>query len=91
MNVSTIEQTLAKLASVDSAGGVELALDRSIYPPDVIERAVSALQPNPIASFTSLTADSIRITATDPHAARVAVGLALTLLLQFAAGSVTEP
>lgn len=90
MNVSTIEQILGKLASVDSVGGVELALDPSIYPPDVVERAISALQPNPVVSFTSITSDSIRIAATDPQAARVAIGLALTLLLQFAAGSLTE-
>jgi hypothetical protein len=91
MNESTIEQTLAKLASVDSAGGVELALDRSIYLPHVVDRAVTALRQNPVASITSITADSIRITAADPQAARLAVGLALTLLVQFAAASSSEP
>lgn len=90
MNVSTIEQTLATLASVDSVGGVELTLDLSLYPPAVIDQAVSAFQRNPIASITSLTSDSIRITAIDPRAARLAVGLALSVLLQFATDTSTD-
>jgi hypothetical protein len=90
MNESTIEQTLATLASVDSSGAVELSLDPSIYSPHVVSQAAIALQDNPVASFTSTTPDSIRITAVDPKAARLAVGLALTLLLHSAVGSLGE-
>jgi hypothetical protein len=91
MNESTIEQTLAKLASVDSAGGVELALDSSIYPRHVVEQAAVVLQRESVASSVSISANSIRITAADRHAARLAVGLALNLLLQVAASNQGEP
>lgn len=36
MNTSIIEQTLTTLASIDNSGGIELVLDTSVYPLDVV-------------------------------------------------------
>lgn len=85
MTEQTIEQILTKLASVDEAGVLELRLDSSIYPPDVIAQATVSLQENPVASLEANDSGLVRIVAKNPQAGRLAIGLASALLLQFAA------
>jgi hypothetical protein len=84
MTLQTIEPILRTLAAVDSQGSVELPWDRGIYSERVVQSTIAALQANPVASLAT-TQQSLMITARDPSAARLAIGLTLGLLLQFAA------
>ena len=85
MKAQTTEQILRKLAAVDSDRSIELPWDRGIYSERVVQLTIDALQVNAVASLVT-TQQSFRITARDPKAARLAIGLTLSLLLQFAAG-----
>ena len=76
--------TLSALALVDS-GSLSLPLDESIYP-EVAVQAFAA-QCGPHCRATVLRADGVlrlELVASDPAAARLQIGNALTDLLQYA-------
>lgn len=84
MNISTIEQTLKTLASVDEAAGIELDLDASIYGFDAVRCALDTPDNHCTVSVSPGTPTLIRLTPKDPRARRLSVGLALTKMLQIA-------
>lgn len=82
--MSTIEQTLTALASIDEAGFVELTFDASIYSVAAVTAAATAVSDYCTLSVIDPQARRIRLTAVDPKTARQAIGNGLAVLAKLA-------
>jgi hypothetical protein len=80
--MSIIEQTLKTLASIDDAVSIELELDASIYGTDATRCAVNTPDSHSTVTIIPKRQNVIHISAKDPHARRLSLGLTLTKVLQ---------
>ena len=78
---ATIEATLSALAHIDS-GSLELTLDKVVYSESSVRAFVAACGPHCTVSLRQIDgALQLHLTASDPKAARLQIGNALTDLL----------
>ena len=82
--MSTIEQTLTALASIDEVGFVELTLDASIYSLAAVTMAAATVSEYCTLTEVDPQARRIRLTAVDPKTARQAIGNSLAVLAKLA-------
>ena len=90
MKMSTIEQTLTALASIDEVGAIELTFDGSIYSLAAVTAAAADSSQSCAISVIDSPIRRIRITAVDPKGARQSIGGALAALAKFAGQTASE-
>jgi hypothetical protein len=80
----TTRKTLAALTAIDS-GQLRVRLDESVYSQDAVKSFLSELGPHVVGSTERINDGLwLRIEASDPSAARLQIGNALTDLLRLA-------